>query len=134
MWTFFAQQSSRAQELAEIAEVLSFHGEQIDWHTDWWRLLIIGFAGLLFLYLLIRLALYLFRLLGVILCLAFGALGAYIDILLFADRLAPHVPEEVRRFTPIAVGMMGFVLFFAIAALIMRMIRKPVQALPPPKK
>ena len=131
MWYLFAQQSSRAQE---IADVLSFHGDQIDWHTDWWRLLIIGFAGLLFLYLLIRLALYLFRLLGVLLCLAFGALGAYIDILLFADRLAPHVPEEIRRFTPIAVGMLGFTLFFTIAAIIMRMIRKPAQALPPPRK
>ena len=131
MWYLFAQQSSRAQE---IADVLSFHGEQIDWHQDWWRLLIIGFAGLLFLYLLIRLALYLFRLLGVLLCLAFGAFGAYIDIVLFTDRLAPHVPEQIRRFTPIAVGMLGFTLFFAIAALIMRMIRKPVQALPPPKK
>ena len=131
MWYLFAQQSSRAQE---IADVLSFHGEQIDWHQDWWRLLIIGFAGLLFLYLLIRLALYLFRLLGVLLCLAFGALGAYIDVVLFTDRLAPHVPEQIRRFTPIAVGMLGFTLFFAIAALIMRMIRKPVQALPPPKK
>ena len=131
MWFFLAQQSSRAQE---IVDVLSFPGEQIDWHTDWWRLVIIGFAGLLFLYLLIRLALYLFRLLGVLLCLAFGALGAYIDILLFADRLAPKVPEEVRRFTPIAVGMLGFTLFFGIAALVMKMIRKPVQALPPPKK
>ena len=131
MWYFLAQQSNSAQE---IVDVLSFPGEQIDWHTDWWRLVIIGFAGLLFLYLLIRLALYLFRLLGVLLCLAFGAFGAYIDILLFADRLAPKVPEEIRRFTPIAVGMLGFTLFFGIAALVMKMIRKPVQALPPPKK
>jgi len=113
--------------------VLSFNPEAINWGTDWWKLLIIAFSVLLLAYLCIRLALYVLRMIGVVVCLAVGVLGGYVAQI-FNGALAERVPEEMGRFANVATGLAGFVICYGIAVLVMMLIRKPAQPMQQPKE
>jgi len=117
----------------DLNETLAFHSEGIDWHTDWWKVLIIAFAALLFVALLVRLTLYVLRIVGVFICVAVGAGGAWLAKGLFTEQLAQRLPPEASTYAPVACGLAGFLLCFGIAAFIMRMIRRTARPQPKPK-
>ncbi|MBP5300127.1 MAG: hypothetical protein J6Y80_01860 [Victivallales bacterium] len=120
----------------DINDTLAFQSENVDWHTDWWKVLIIAFAALLFLALLLRLALYVLRLLGVAVCVAVGSAGAWVAKGLFTEQLAQSLPPSAEPYAPVACALAGFLLCFGIAAFIMKCIRKTARPVPqaPPEK
>lgn len=109
-------------------DTLNFNPESINWGADWWKLLIIAFSALLLAYLSIRLALYVLRMVGVLVCLAVGILGGYMAQM-FNASLAARMPENIARFAPAATALAGFIICYGIAIIIMYMVRKPAQAL-----
>lgn len=131
----FAEIATKAAEAQPgIIRTLAFNENGIDWHTDWWKLLIVGFASLLFLFLLVKLTLYILRMIGVFLCIAAGAAGAYVTQAFLTQPLASRMPESLQRFAPIAAGLIGFIFCYCISAFIMAIIRKPAQAMPKAKE
>ncbi|MCQ2396946.1 MAG: hypothetical protein MJ106_04535 [Lentisphaeria bacterium] len=112
-----------------IIENLAFQEEGIVWATDWWKIIIIAFSALLFLFLLIKLALYILRIIGVIICVAIGGVGGWLTQLLFSEKFAERLPERLQTFSPFIVGAIGFLICFGLAVAVMTMIRKPAQSL-----
>lgn len=110
-----------------IIEDLAFQEEGIVWATDWWKIIIIAFSALLFLFLLVKLALYILRIVGVILCVAVGGAGGWIAQLLLSEWLAERLPEDLQKYSPFLLGAAGFLLCFGFAAAVMTLIRKPAQ-------
>lgn len=123
-----------AEESAEMADFLSFHGETISWQQDWWKILVIAFAALLFIFLLVKLTLYILRMVGVLLCIAFGVVGAYISIVLLNAPLARQLPENAQRFAPVAAAIIGFLVCYLIGALVMAIVRRPAKPASSDKK
>ena len=119
--------------LCDINETLAFQSEGVDWHTDWWKVLIIAFAALLFLALLLRLSLYIMRIIGVALCIAVGCAGGWIAKGLLSEVIAQNLPESAEPYAPLASGLIGFLVCFGIAALIMALIRRTARPQPKPK-
>ena len=117
----------------DINDTLAFQSESVDWHTDWWKVLIIAFATLLFLALLLKLALYVMRLLGVVICVSVGSAGGWVAKGLFSEQLAEQLPPSAGPYAPVACGLMGFLLCFGIAAFIMKCIRKTARPVPEEK-
>ena len=118
-----------AQEVSALNSALALTG---DYRLDWWKWLLIGFAALLFLYLVIRLSLYIFKIIGAIMCVACGVAGGYLAQAVLNPLLAEHLPENVVHLSPFISGAIGFLLCYGIAAAIVLLIRKP--ALPVAKK
>ena len=110
-----------------FTEELAFQEGGINWATDWWKCIIIGFSCLLFLFLCVRLALYILRIVGVVLCVAVGSAGAWIAKLLFSDEIAARLPENAAPYAPILASFLGFLLCFSVAVCVMHIIRKPAQ-------
>ena len=119
--------------LCDINETLAFQSEGVDWHTDWWKVLIIAFAALLFLALLLRLSLYIMRIVGVVLCVAVGCVGGWIAKGLLSEVIAQKLPESAEPYAPLASGLLGFLVCFGIAAFIMALIRRTARPQPKPK-
>ncbi len=111
-----------------IADELALDPEGVNFSADWWKYILMALAGIAILYLAIRLTLYILRLVGVLVCIAVGAMGAY-----FAQLLNPclgaFMPESVQRFTPFVSGLIGFLVCYAAGMLIMMLIRKPAAPL-----
>ncbi len=114
-------------DASDIADTLAFQGDSFVWQTDWWKAIIIAFSALLFAFLLIKLSLCLLRLVGVLLCLAFGILGGYIGVIVLNSHIAGWLPENAQRFAPIGSAVCGFIVFYAVGAGIMSLVRKPAQ-------
>ncbi|MCQ2404346.1 MAG: hypothetical protein MJ202_11580 [Lentisphaeria bacterium] len=117
-----------------FVEELAFGEDGIVLATDWWKLILIAFSALLFLFLLVRLALYIMRIVGVILCVAAGVAGGWLSKLLFAESLARRMPENGAPYASFLACVVGFLVCFAVAGGVMTMIRKPAQPLPKEKK
>lgn len=110
-----------------VTEDLAFQEGGVDWTADWWKVIIIAFSALLFLFLCLRLALYILRIVGVILCVAAGVAGGWLAYALLGSRLAELVGENLQPYAPFAAAFAGFLVTFAIAAGVMSWIRKPAQ-------
>ena len=119
--------------LCDINETLAFQAEGVDWHTDWWKVLIIAFAVLLFVALLVRLTLYVLRIVGVFVCVAVGGAGGWLAKGLFSEQFAESLPESAAPYAPVACGLAGFLVCFGVAAFIMRLIRRTARPQPKPK-
>lgn len=117
-----------------FAEELAFGTGGINLSTDWWKLILIAFSALLFLFLLVRLALYIMRIVGVILCVTAGVGGGWLSRLFFTEILAQRLPENLVSFAPVLACFGGFLICFGIAGGIMTLIRKPAQPMPQEKK
>ena len=111
-----------------FADDLALDPEGVNIGADWWKYILMALAGIVIFYLAIRLTLYILRLIGVLVCIAVGAVGAYFAQLL-NPRLEALMPEEVQRFTPFVSGLIGFLLCYAAGTLVMMMIRKPAAPL-----
>lgn len=107
-----------------LADELALDPKGVNLSADWWKYILIALAGLAIVYLAIRLTLYILRLVGVLVCIAVGAVGAYFAQLL-NPRLGAFMPESTQRFTPFVSGLIGFLLCYALGTLIMMLIRKP---------
>lgn len=105
-----------------------------DFHIDWWKWLLIAFSTLLLLYLAVRLSLYIFKIIGAILCVICGIAGGYFAQALLNPWLLEHLPGNYARFAPVASGLAGFAVCYGLAALIMLVVRKPAQPLPKSKE
>ena len=110
-----------------INETLAFSPDGIDWHTDWWKILIIAFAALLYVALLVRFSLYILRLIGVLVCVGIGVLGAFVAKSLFTDYFAEGLPVSLAQYSPVVAALLGFLLCFGISTLVMTLIRKAAQ-------
>jgi glycopeptide antibiotics resistance protein len=115
-----------AQEVSALTEALALTG---DYRLDWWKWLVIGFAALLLLYLVIRLSLYIFKIIGAIMCVACGVAGGYLAQAILNPVLAERLPENATHLAPIISGAIGFLVFYGLAATIVLLIRKPAQPL-----
>ena len=111
-----------------LMEELALDPDGVNVGADWWKYILIALSGLLVVYLAIRLTLYILRLVGVLVCIAVGAAGAYFAQLL-NPRLEAFMPESVQRFTPFVSGLIGFLVCYAVGTLIMMFIRKPAAPL-----
>jgi len=111
-----------------ITEELALDTEKVNVSDDWWKYIIIALAGLLIAYLVIRLTLLVCRLVGTLVCIAVGVLGAYFAQALLNPWLTSVMPESVQQVTPVVSGIIGFLCCFLVAAGIMALIRKPAQA------
>ncbi len=111
-----------------IADELALDPEGVNFSADWWKYILMALAGIVILYLAIRLTLYILRLVGVLVCIAVGAMGAYFAQLL-NPRLEAFMPESVQRFTPFVSGLIGFLLCYIVATMVMMLIRKPAARL-----
>ena len=109
-----------------IADELALDPDGINVGSDWWKYLVMALGVILVVYLLIRLTLFVMRLIGVLICLAAGVVGgAFAQI--FNASLETRLPDSIQRFTPVISGLAGFLLFFMIASLVMSIIRKPAE-------
>ena len=111
-----------------FADELALDPEGVNLSADWWKYILIALAGIAIIYLAIRLTLFILRLVGVLVCIAVGAVGAYFAQL-FNPRLEAFMPESAQRFTPIASGLIGFLLCYAVGTLVMLLNRKPAAPL-----
>lgn len=112
-------------------QALSFSPDGIVWQTDWWKILIIAFATLLFLFLLVKLTAYVFRMVGVIVCLAVGAAGGYTAMIAGKEMVAAHLPENAVPAAPFIAAAAGFLLCYFLAATVISILRRT--ATPPPQ-
>lgn len=101
-----------------------------DFRIDWWKWLLIGFAAVLLLYLAVRLSLYIFKIIGAILCVACGVAGGYLAQALLNPVMRARLPENAQYLAPVISGAAGFLLCYGIAAAVMMMVRKPAQPMP----
>ncbi len=116
-----------------FVEDMAFQSNGIQWSVDWWKVLILAFGTLLLLFLAIRLALYILRLVGVILCLAFAAAGGVLAWRLLPDAMESLLPDALAPFATPVAAVAGFLVCFGIAAGIMHCIRMPARPLPEKK-
>lgn len=115
------------QLASTFTEELAFQEGQINWATDWWKCIIIGFSVLLFLFLCVKLSLYILRIIGVILCVVFGTAGAWVSKLLLTEKIAEYLPESAVPYAPVLSSLLGFLVCFVVALGIMMLIRTPAQ-------
>lgn len=113
-----------------FTDELAFQEGGIDWGTDWWKLIIIAFCALLLVFLTIRLALYILRIVGVILCIVFAGAGAFLAWKLVPEHISGLLPESVAPYAPALAAFIAFIVCFALSAGVMMLIRKPAQPLP----
>ena len=113
-----------------FTDELAFQEGGINWGTDWWKLIIIAFCALLLVFLTIRLALYLLRIVGVILCIVFAGAGAFLAWKLVPEHISGLLPESVAPYAPALAAFIAFIVCFALSAGVMMLIRKPAQPLP----
>ena len=113
-----------------FTDELAFQEGGINWGTDWWKLIIIAFCALLLVFLTIRLALYILRIVGVILCIVFAGAGAFLAWKLVPGHISGLLPESVAPYAPALAAFIAFIVCFALSAGVMMLIRKPVQPLP----
>ena len=113
-----------------FTDELAFQEGGINWGTDWWKLIIIAFCALLLVFLTIRLALYILRIVGVILCIVFAAAGAFLAWKLVPEHISGLLPESVAPYAPALAAFIAFIVCFALSAGVMMLIRKPAQPLP----
>lgn len=113
-----------------FTDELAFQEGGINWGTDWWKLIIIAFCALLLVFLTIRLALYILRIVGVILCIVFAGAGAFLAWKLVPGHISGLLPESVAPYAPALAAFIAFIVCFALSAGIMMLIRKPAQPLP----
>ena len=113
-----------------FTDELAFQEGGINWGTDWWKLIIIAFCALLLVFLTIRLALYILRIVGVILCIVFAGVGAFLAWKLVPGHISGLLPESVAPYAPALAAFIAFIVCFALSAGVMMLIRKPAQPLP----
>lgn len=113
-----------------FTDELAFQEGGINWGTDWWKLIIIAFCALLLAFLTIRLALYILRIVGVILCIVFAGAGAFLAWKLVPGHISGLLPESVAPCAPALAAFIAFIVCFALSAGVMMLIRKPAQPLP----
>lgn len=113
-----------------FTDELAFQEGGINWGTDWWKLIIIAFCALLLVFLTIRLALYILRIVGVILCIVFAGAGAFLAWKLVPGHISGMLPESVAPYAPALAAFIAFIVCFALSAGVMMLIRKPAQPLP----
>ena len=113
-----------------FTDELAFQEGGINWGTDWWKLIIIAFCALLLVFLTIRLALYILRIVGVILCIVFAGAGAFLAWKLVPAHISGLLPESVAPYAPALAAFIAFIVCFALSAGVMMLIRKPAQPLP----
>lgn len=113
-----------------FTDELAFQEGGINWGTDWWKLIIIAFCALLLVFLTIRLALYILRIVGVILCIVFAGAGAVLAWKLVPGHISGLLPESVAPYAPALAAFIAFIVCFALSAGVMMLIRKPAQPLP----
>lgn len=113
-----------------FTDELAFQEGGINWGTDWWKLIIIAFCALLLVFLTIRLALYILRIVGVILCIVFAGAGAFLAWKLVPEHISGLLPESVAPYAPALAAFVAFIVCFALSAGVMMLIRKPAQPLP----
>lgn len=113
-----------------FTDELAFQEGGINWGTDWWKLIIIAFCALLLVFLTIRLALYILRIVGVILCIVFAGAGAFLAWKLAPGHISGLLPESVAPYAPALAAFIAFIVCFALSAGVMMLIRKPAQPLP----
>lgn len=113
-----------------FTDELAFQEGGINWGTDWWKLIIIAFCALLLVFLTIRLALYILRIVGVILCIVFAGAGAFLAWKLVPEHISGMLPESVAPYAPALAAFIAFIVCFALSAGVMMLIRKPAQPLP----
>ena len=113
-----------------FTDELAFKEGGINWGTDWWKLIIIAFCALLLVFLTIRLALYILRIVGVILCIVFAGAGAFLAWKLVPGHISGLLPESVAPYAPALAAFIAFIVCFALSAGVMMLIRKPAQPLP----
>ncbi len=113
-----------------FTDELAFQEGGINWGTDWWKLIIIAFCALLLVFLTIRLALYILRIVGVILCIVFAGAGAFLAWKLVPEHISGLLPESVAPYAPALAAFIAFIVCFALSAGVMMLIRKPAQPLP----
>lgn len=113
-----------------FTDELAFQEGDINWGTDWWKLIIIAFCALLLVFLTIRLALYILRIVGVILCIVFAGAGAFLAWKIVPEHISGLLPESVAPYAPALAAFIAFIVCFALSAGVMMLIRKPAQPLP----
>ena len=113
-----------------FTDELAFQEGGINWGTDWWKLIIIAFCALLLVFLTIRLALYILRIVGVILCIVFAGAGAFLAWKLVPEHISGLLPESVAPYAPALAAFIAFIVCFALSAGVMMLRRKPAQPLP----
>ena len=113
-----------------FTDELAFQEGGINWGTDWWKLIIIAFCALLLVFLTIRLALYILRIVGVILCIVFAGAGAFLAWKLVPGHISGLLPESVAPYAPALAAFIAFIVCFALSAGEKMLIRKPAQPLP----
>lgn len=113
-----------------FTDELAFQEGGINWGTDWWKLIIIAFCALLLVFLTIRLALYILRIVGVILCIVFAGAGAFLAWKIVPGHVSGLLPESVAPYAPALAAFIAFIVCFALSAGVMMLIRKPAQPLP----
>lgn len=113
-----------------FTDELAFQEGGINWGTDWWKLIIIAFCALLLVFLTIRLALYILRIVGVILCIVFAGAGAFLAWKIVPEHISGLLPESVAPYAPALAAFIAFIVCFALSAGVMMLIRKPAQPLP----
>ena len=113
-----------------FTDELAFQEGGINWGTDWWKLIIIAFCALLLVFLTIRLALYILRIVGVILCIVFAGAGAFLAWKLVPEHISGLLPASVAPYAPALAAFIAFIVCFALSAGVMMLIRKPAQPLP----
>ena len=113
-----------------FTDELAFQEGGINWGTDWWKLIIIAFCALLLVFLTIRLALYILRIVGVILCIVFAGAGAFLAWKIVPGHISGLLPESVAPYAPALAAFIAFIVCFALSAGVMMLIRKPAQPLP----
>ncbi len=113
-----------------FTDELAFQEGGINWGTDWWKLIVIAFCALLLVFLTIRLALYILRIVGVILCIVFAGAGAFLAWRLVPGHISGLLPESVAPYAPALAAFIAFIVCFALSAGVMMLIRKPAQPLP----
>lgn len=113
-----------------FTDELAFQEGGINWGTDWWKLIIIAFCALLLVFLTIRLALYILRIVGVILCIVFAGAGAFLAWKIVPEHISGLLPESVAPYAPALAAFIAFIVCFALSAGVMMLIRRPAQPLP----
>jgi MFS family permease len=125
-----ADKASRPVIELEHLKVLELSEQEgIDWRRDWWKYLLMALVTMLCLLLLVHITNIILRVIGVFICIGGGILGAILLSPLLSGWLPEFIPAKLAELVSpeVICLLLGALCGYAIAALVLAILRKPAR-------
>lgn len=125
-----ADQVSRPVLDLEHLQVLELSDQEgIDWRRDWWKYLLMALTAALCLLLLVHITKVILRVIGVFICIGGGILGTMLVTPMLSGWLPAFIPAKLTELVSpeVLCLLLGALCGYAIAALVLAILRKPAR-------